>query len=541
MPLPDHQPQRRPFMPTQKKPYDAVIIGGGHNGLVAACYLAKASRSVLILERNPEIGGATQSRRVFDGVDARLSVYSYLVSLLPRKIIDDLGLNLELRSRKTASWTPVWQDGAFRELLVRNDDEPANREAFRNLTGDDRDYKGYQELQRLQQEVASVVWPSLTSPLITRAKMRDGMSRAGRSAWDALIEEPLGNVIERLIADDLIRGMVFTDGRIGVSTWPHDPGLLQNRSFLYHVIGRGTGEWRVPTGGMGALTAELVRVAQDTGLVDFEHSARVTDVESASQRCGLTYEKEDKQTHVDARVVLCNASAQILAQLTGDPIPEVPVEGAGFKMNMVLERLPRLRSSRCTAEEAFAGTVHIDEGYQQMITSYRESAAGQIPARPPGEIYCHTLTDGTILSDDLRQRGFHTITLFGLDLPYRLFEQQNDALREDVVRKFLAGINQFLEEPIEDCLAKDAHGAPCLEAMSAFDLEQKVHLPRGNIFHGDLSWPFVESDDAAGAWGVETEHANVLLCGSAARRGGAVSGIPGHNAAMKALELLSPS
>ncbi len=101
-------------------------------------------------------------------------------------------------------------------------------------------------------------------------------------------------------------------------------------------------------------------------------------------------------------------------------------------------------------------------------------------------------------------------------------------------------MNQFLEEPIEDCLARDANGKPCLEAMSAVDLENKIHLPKGNIFHGDLTWPFVETEDEAGQWGVETKHAKVLLCGSAARRGGAVSGIPGHNAAMKALEILSP-
>ncbi|MCR9197327.1 MAG: NAD(P)/FAD-dependent oxidoreductase [Planctomycetaceae bacterium] len=528
-------------MPNSKPKYDAVIIGSGHNGLVAACYLAKAGKSVLILERNAELGGATQSRRVFDGVDARLSVYSYLVSLLPEKIVNDLGLNVTLKPRQTASWTPAFRDGAYRELLVRNDDPDANRQAFFDLTGDDRDYRGYLELQQLSHQIASVVWPSLTEPLATRRTLRDRMGSAGDRAWQALIEEPLGVIIEELIQDDLIRGMVFTDGRIGVSTWPHDPGLLQNRSFLYHVIGRGTGEWRVPVGGMGALTAELIRVAQSTGRVDFQQRARVTRLHSTSATCSLEYEGDDQQQHVDARVVLCNASADVLAELTGAAAPEASLEGAGFKMNMVLERLPRLRSPRYTAAEAFAGTVHIDEGYEQMIASYQETEAGQLPTTPPGEIYCHTLTDSTILSDDLNERGFHTITLFGLDLPYRVFQQDNDRLREHVMKKFLAGINQFLAEPIEDCLAKDARGDLCVEAMSAVDLERNVHLPRGNIFHGDLTWPFVETQDEAGAWGVETTHENILLCGSAARRGGAVSGIPGHNAAQKALELLSAS
>jgi phytoene dehydrogenase-like protein len=164
--------------------------------------------------------------------------------------------------------------------------------------------------------------------------------------------------------------------------------------------------------------------------------------------------------------------------------------------------------------------------------------SGNIPTTPPGEIYCHTLTDNSILSDELNQQGYHTLTLFGLDMPYPLFKQDNAAKRAEVLSRYLAGINQFLEDPIEDCLAIDQHGAPCIEAKSAVDLERSVHLPRGNIFHGDLSWPFAERDEEVGQWGVETSHANILLCGSAAKRGGAVSGIPGHNAAMKILEML---
>jgi len=138
----------------------------------------------------------------------------------------------------------------------------------------------------------------------------------------------------------------------------------------------------------------------------------------------------------------------------------------------------------------------------------------------------------------LNERGFQTITLFGLDFPYHLFEKDNDRVRNEVVEKYLAAINQFLEEPIESCLAKDAHGNPCLEAMSAVDLERKIHLPKGNIFHGNLTWPFVETKEEAGLWGVETWHENIFLCGSAAKRGGAVNGIPGHNAAMKVLSAI---
>ncbi len=519
-----------------RKCYDAVILGGGHNGLVVACYLAKAGLSVLILERNAKMGGATQSKQVFVGVDARLSVYSYLVSLFPDKIINDLGLRLRLKSRRTASWTP----GNGRELLIRYGDDAANRRAFVAFTGNEDDYRGYLELQNMQEKLASVVWPSLTKPLIAQDEMRREMGREGEQAWQALIEEPLGNVIEKRIADDLIRGMIFTDGRIGLPTFPHDPTLLQNRSFLYHVIGRGTGEWRVPVGGMGTLVNELLRVARSTRKVEILTQAQVDRVHPGKKRTSVAFELEGKSMEVDARLVLCNASADVLNRLTEERLtPRAPsIEGSGFKMNMLLERLPQLRSKHRTPAEAFAGTFHFNEGYANMLASYQEGLAGKVPTRPPGELYCHTLTDHTILSEELNRRRFHTLTLFGLDMPYRLFEKDNEGVRTEVASRFLKGINQFLREPIESCLAKDANGKLCLEAMSAVDLETKLHLPKGNIFHGDLAWPFAETEEEVGQWGVETAHPNVFLCGSAAKRGGAVSGIPGHNAAMKVFEIL---
>ena len=519
--------------------YDVTVIGGGHNGLVAACYLAKSGLSVLVLEQNAELGGATRSARVFEGMDAKLSVYSYLISLFPEKIVEDLDLNLRLKSRSTASWTPAFDDGKLRELLLLNDAPDGNRKAFLALTGDERDYRGFLELQEMQEQLASVIWPSLTEPLVSREEMRSRLDRDEERAWQALVEEPLGEVIERLISSDLVRGLVFTDGKIGLSTYPQDPSLLQNRCFLYHIIGRGTGEWRVPVGGMGALVDELVRVARSTGKVTFATGAKVGSVCPGEKRSSVGFEVDGKEREVDARFVLCNASAQILETLTERVDPQEAIEGSVLKVNMLLKRLPRLRSNRCTSEEAFAGTFHIDEGYEQMLTSYHQSMTGEMPARPPGEVYCHTLTDDSILSDDLIQRGFHTLTLFGLDMPYRLFEEDNDRTRDEAVRRSLSGINQYLEEPIEDCLAKDVKGDPCIEAMSPVDLENKIHLPQGNIFHGDLTWPFAERDEEAGRWGVETEYPNVLLCGSAAWRGGAVSGIPGHNAAMKVLEQIT--
>jgi phytoene dehydrogenase-like protein len=180
------------------------------------------------------------------------------------------------------------------------------------------------------------------------------------------------------------------------------------------------------------------------------------------------------------------------------------------------------------------------------------AAAGRLPDPLPGEVYCHTLTDRSILSPQLAARGMHTLTLFGLHSPARLFTGEpsaSAAVRDEAVRRHLAGLDSYLEEPIADCLARDAEGRPCLEAVSPCDLEASLGLPGGHIFHADLSWPWADAGTGAspdetdgapgaqpGAWGVETDVANLFVCGAGARRGGGVSGVGGHNAAMAVLD-----
>jgi phytoene dehydrogenase-like protein len=205
-------------------------------------------------------------------------------------------------------------------------------------------------------------------------------------------------------------------------------------------------------------------------------------------------------------------------------------------MNMLLRRLPRLKAKQCPATEAFCGTFHSDEGYEQMNVSYEQALKGQLPDRPPCEVYCHTLTDDSILAPDLRRDGYQTLTLFGIDTPYSLFANGNDEMRARAEKKFLESMNQWLEEPLEDCLAVARDGSRCLESKSPVDIEESLGMYHGNIFHDAPSFPFAERPEQAGSWGVETEFDNVFLCGSSAQRGGAVSGIPGHNAAMKVLE-----
>ncbi|MFG2143348.1 phytoene desaturase family protein [Streptomyces sp. NPDC048696] len=520
-------------MPAQQV-YDTVIVGGGHNGLVAAAYLARAGQSVLVLERLDHTGGAAVSTRPFEGVDARLSRYSYLVSLLPDKIVDELGLRFAVRKRNVSSYTPVVRDGRPTGLLVGGGEE-RTRAAFRRLTGSDAEYTAWREFYGMTRRVAERVFPTLTEPLPTAAALRERIG--DEAAWRALFEEPIGVAVEERFTDDLVRGVVLTDALIGTFADAHDPSLAQNRCFLYHVIGGGTGDWDVPVGGMGAFTDALADAARAAGaeiVTGHEATALRTDGHAAEVDFRTDTGTGTGEGTVAARHVLVNASPQALAVLTGDAAPP-PAEGAQLKVNMLLTRLPRLRDTSVDPREAFAGTFHIGEGYGELAAAYAQAAAGRLPDAPPSEIYCHSLTDPSILGPDLVARGYQTLTLFGLHTPARLFADDNDKKREELLAATLAQLDAQLAEPIADCLATDAQGRPCIEAKTPLDLERDLRLPGGNIFHRALAFPYAEADGATGRWGVETAHANVLLCGAGAVRGGGVSGIPGHNAAMAVL------
>ncbi len=504
---------------------DVAIIGGGHNALVAAAYLARAGRRVRLLERLDHVGGAAVSAQAFDGLDVALSRYSYLVSLLPPAILDDLGARVRLARRRYSSYTPDPATGGRAGLLV------GPRSTFAAI-GAAADEDRFAEFYRRCCAVTAGLWPTLTRPLPTRSAAR--RLAGSDAAWAAMVDEPIGRAITAAVSHDLVRGVMATDALIGTFARTDDPSLIQNVCFLYHLIGGGTGDWDVPIGGMGAVSSALAEAAAGFG-AEIVTGAEVCAVDPDGE---VRYRIGDDEQRLHARFVLSGVTPAVLARLLGEqPPPTAP--GAQVKVNLLLRRLPRLRDASVRPQQAFGGTFHVNETLSQLDGAYDRAAAGAVPRPLPCEIYCHSLTDPSILSAPLRAAGAQTMTVFGLHTPHQLTAENPDAARRTLADAVLASLESVFAEPLSEILLSDAAGRPCIETKTTADLEQSLAMTAGNIFHGALSWPFAEDDEVldtpARRWGVATAHDRILICGSASRRGGAVSGIGGHNAAMAVL------
>ena len=504
---------------------DVVVVGGGHNGLVAAAYLAKAGKKVLLLERLDYFGGAATSIEAFPGIKARLSRYSYLVSLLPQQVIDDLGLEIELAPRRYSSYTPnpLGTGG----LLIDRNDQARTKQSFESV--DSQDFENWNSFYSRTTELAQKLFPSVTAPLKKKSEVIQELGELAE-----FIERPIGELVEENFQSDLVRGVVLTDALIGTFAPNVDDSMQASKCFLYHVIGGETGDWNIPVGGMGAVTASMRKAAERFGAELISYA----EVTALSEDGIVTYQLNGDTHEVEAKFILANLARPELARLLGKTAPRA--EGAQVKVNMLLKRLPKLKE-QIDPVAAFGGTFHINENYSQLQTAFEQASRGQIPNPLPCEIYCHSLTDSSILSPELKAAGVQTLTVFALHTPHSLVnETNNDEMRQKFENAIIESLNSVLAEDIRTLLLEDANGNPCIETKTTKDLEDALRLPGGNIFHEPLSWPFAEDSEdlatPAERWGVSTGYNNIFFCGSSAKRGGAVSGIAGHNAAMAVLE-----
>ena len=428
---------------------DVLVVGGGSNGLVAAVLAAQAGRTVTLLEQADHLGGASVSAQVFAGQPARLSRYAYLISLFPDELAARLGIRLRLASRPLSSYTPVVRAGRPTGLLVERRPGPATEDSFREITGSVADYDAWGEFYGELQALAAVVAPILTGPLRRRSEVRAAvLAAAGARIWADVVEEPIGAAIARRFRDDTVRGVVATDALIGTFTSLFDPGLLANRCFFYHVVGRGTGEWLVPVGGMGAVTDALVERARALG-VRLLTSTSVTAAAEDESGVELSCTGPDGDRRHRAAVVLAAVAPAVVqkwcaaSHLASQPAPV----GAQLKVNLLLNRLPRLASGVPPAT-AFAGTTHLAEGFDQLESGFRRAASGELPSPLPAEVYCHSVTDPSILGAADPAHAAATLTLFGLHTPGTLFTADPERRRQDALALALASLQAALAEPL---------------------------------------------------------------------------------------------
>ena len=514
--------------------YDVAIVGGGHNGLVAAAYLARAGLSVLVLERLERVGGAAVSAQPFAGRPTRLSRYADLVSLMPEQLMAELELDLRLASRPVASYTPVVRDGRHRGLLVERPEGKRTRTSFLELTDSSREYDAWCSFYSEVAALARAVEPTLLEPLPWE---KDLAAHVDEATWRDFVTTPLGEVIEKRFADDTVRGVVATDALLGTFVGLHDASLVQNRCFLYQRLGGGTGEWRVPVGGMGAVTDALARAASEGG-AEIRVGAGVSAIRAGDELNEIDFDTAGGPATVEARYVLANVAPWVLHILLGEPDdPETKPEGSQLTINFAarpaapaqVRRRPGRRVRRHPARRR--GLLPARSGVRRGgggLPALDHAGRGALPLahrpldprrRTTGNPHAHLL------------RAAHPGV--GLrDRPGRTARTRRYAARSPPSTSTWSTRSSRWWPATR-------RASRASRPRSRRTSRPSWRCPGGHIFHGHLEWPWANNrarlDTPDQQWGVPTGLPRVFLAGAGARRGGAVSGIAGHNAAQAVL------
>jgi phytoene dehydrogenase-like protein len=523
--------------------YDAIVIGGGHNGLVTACYLARAKWKVLVLERRALVGGAcVTEENIFPGF--KVSTAAYVNSLFRPEIIRDLELRsygFEVVERNPSSFSP-FEDG--RSLTLGADEAANQREIGKFSTADAQRYPDY---IAMLERVAAFIEPTLvrTPPNVVAPGIGDLMQLGSLGRDAKKLGPALGEAVEiltgaarpildRWFTSEQLKATLATDAIIGAFAAPSMPGTAY--VLFHHVMGETNGArgvWSYVRGGMGGLTQALAQAAIALG-VEIRTEAEVQRIiveggnaVGVALADGTEFRATTVASNVDAHLTFETfLEPSLLPQAFRDEIARIDYRSASLKINVALDALPNfLAAPGAEAGPQHRGTIHLCPDQDYIERGYDDAKYGRPSADPIVECTIPSAVDPTVAPP-----GKHLMSMFCQYAPYERADGPWDASKNAAFAdRCFAIVEQYAPGFTSSVIDR--------QVLSPLDLERTFNLTGGNIFQGAMSLnKLFMFRPAPGYAAYRTPIPHLYLCGSAAHPGGGVMGAAGWNAAREMLK-----
>jgi phytoene dehydrogenase-like protein len=519
--------------------YDAIVIGGGHNGLVSAAYLARAGKKVIVLERRHVLGGAAVTEEVFPGF--RFSVCSYVVSLLRPEIIRELEL-----PRHGLEILPL--DGTFTpmpngdHLWRMSDHAKTRREIYRHSPTDAEAYDEYAkamvEMARFVKPILSMVPPDPFSydvkGLGRLAGLGQRFSKLSRGQQHSLLQlmtMSAADLLDQWFETDVLKATMSASGIIGTFLGVRSPGTAY--VLLHHYMGEIDGafrSWGFSRGGTGAISLAIAGAAREAG-VEIRTEAPVARIKAKGGRStGVVLPNGDE---IDAEVVLSSVDPRITFQKLCEPgaLPAAFLEGvarykfrgSSGKVNLALDGLPDFTCLPGPGAH-LRGAMSISPSVEYMERAYDDAKYGDFSRRPYVDIVIPSLTDPSVAPP-----GKHVLSCFVQYAPYKLREGSWDEKREAFGDNVIDTLSEYAPNLRKLILHR--------QVLTPLDMEREWSLSEGNIFQGELSLEQLFFLRPVPGWArYRTPLAGLYMCGSATHPGGGIMGAPGRLAALEVLK-----